>query len=97
MNVAASPRNFAESGLWHSLSCNWMWAVVLFICCLLMSINAVSSITAQHECPMIQTSPLAAPHILVKPQTQREQKPVHPQKQMPKAPGGIKLDLDGVT
>jgi hypothetical protein len=62
-----------------------------------MSINAASSTAPQHECPLIQTLPLAAPQVLVKPQTQRGQKPVQPQKQAPKTPGGRKFDLDGMT
>ncbi|MDR3612913.1 MAG: hypothetical protein P4L53_05050 [Candidatus Obscuribacterales bacterium] len=97
MNVASSQTNLANSGLWHSLSCNWIWGVVLFICCLLMSINAASSTAPQHAYPLIQTLPQPATSVIIRPQLQREQKPVRPQIQQPKAPGDKKIDLDGVT
>jgi hypothetical protein len=97
MNVAASHSNFANSGLWHSLSCNWIWGVVLFICCLLMSFNAASSTAPQHAYPLIQTLPQPATSVLVRPQLQREQKPIRPLNQPPKAPGDKRVELDGVT
>jgi hypothetical protein len=97
MNAAARNTNFANSGLWHSLSCNWIWCVVLFLCCLLLSINAASSTAPQHAYPLIQTLPQPTTSVIIRPQLQRETKPAHPQNLPPKTPGEKRLELDGVT
>lgn len=97
MNVSAAQHQLSDNTLWHNLSCNWIWGVVLLLCCLLMSIDSASSTSPQDISPLRKVISHPQSANVSKTQPLQDTKQVKPMFEPPKPPSGKKVELDGVT